>query len=504
MRSQRALLNFTFSFTRNVIGTILSLVTTPFILKAIGDERFGAFRILMDWISHLGVLEFGLYSASLALISKAATEGPKSLQGTLRLIFKNYLYVFFIQLIIFIAFSIFINYLIPVSPHLQSELQTSALIMSLSLLFIISQVFKAYLEGTQKGYVVSVVLVVFNFTYILQATFYASIGWGLIGQATAYVISLFISLIALVYAAPEVLKTFFKFHVKENHQLLLKKQRWSHFVNELCGRISLLSDNIIISLFMGAESVTAFFITQKSGNLVQQQLQHLSNSSWAALSELHYQGKKEIFNQRVLNLTELIAYSSGVLLSVVCLLNQPFVNLWTGESTFSGIAVSNLTAINAGFFSIISLWSWCFSATNLTEKIVNVSIVHGLVNLVFSVFLTKWIGLTGPLYGTLIGYVGVSLFWKSSLLSKTFEINFLTLTKSWLIPLVPPLTCSMGYLFLGGRINASSWMSLFLWSFFLTLIFSLFGYLLLLTRPVKKIVLDSAFSVFNKIYKSKI
>jgi O-antigen/teichoic acid export membrane protein len=141
MRSNRAILNFITSFSRTIVATILSLATTPLILNSLGEERFGAYRLLLDWLSHLGILEFGLYSASLTILSKSATEGAESLRGTLKLIFKNYGYVFIAQVGFFIVFFFFVDRLIPVSLQLQNELRISALIMSVSLLFLVSQNF---------------------------------------------------------------------------------------------------------------------------------------------------------------------------------------------------------------------------------------------------------------------------------------------------------------------------------------------------------------------------
>ncbi len=498
MRSRRAILNFIFSFARNLIGTVLSLATTPFILSVIGDERFGAYRILLDWMTHMGILEFGLYSASMTMLSKATAEDSKTLTGTLHLILKSYVFVFVMQIGVYALFINFINILIPVSQELQKELQVSALIMSISLLFIISQIFKSYLESVQKGYLVSIVLVVFNMVYLAQCAFFAHWGWGLVGQTMAYVSSLFVSLLLLVCLAPEILKHLLSYNNEELPRHLLKRQRFSHFITELCGRISLMSDNIIISFFMGASYVTAFFITQKAGSMIQQQLQHISNSSWAALSELHYQGKTELFNQRVLHLTEFISFCSGVFLSIVCLLKPAFFALWTGSHTFSGMMVSNLTSINAAFFSILSLWSWCFAATNLANKIITMSIVQGVVNVIASIALTKQFGLVGPLYGTLIGYLGVSMFWKSYVLCQTFGLDFLKLNLMWIRPLVPPLSISIGYLIWFGPPIASSWFSLLLMAVLLTTLFFLISYFILISRSTQNLIKETTSTILKR------
>lgn len=488
MRSHRAVLNFIFSLARNFMGVLLGLVTTPLILKYLGEERFGAFRILLDWLSHMGVLEFGLYSASLALLTKASVEGRESMRATLRLIFKNYFVVFVLQVTAYIFLYYFVDRLIPVSREIQGELRLATIIMAISLFFLISQIFKAYLESLQKGYVVSLILMIFNITYLCFSTTGAVLGYGLPGQAVSYVLSLLISLIIFSFFSKSLWSDFFSQTETKENSAILKKQRFSHFSNELCARIALLSDNIIVSIFMGAHVVTAFFITQKVSGMIQQQLQHISNSSWAALSELHFQKKHDIFKERILQLTEVIAYFSGVTLSVCCILNPSFISLWTGADTFSGVWVSNLSSINAGFFSLLSLWSWCFTATNLTNKLVPLSIAQAVVNLSASLILTKYYGVIGPLAGTLISFVGVSVGWKSWLICKTFQINFTQLTMSWVRPMLPPLILVLAYMQMFGPLLLTSWLQIIFAGFVITSLIFGVSFFVLIRRSTQDLL----------------
>lgn len=488
-----------FGFVRNFIGIALGLLSTPLLLRYLGEERFGAFRILLDWISHIGIFELGLYSASLALLTKSAAEGSASLTASLRLIYKNYFVVFLMQILAYICFYLCIDYLIPASEPVKMELRVSALLMSVSLLFLLSQVFRAYLESIQKGYVVSVILVIFNISYLSMATAAAVFGYGLPGQAVSYVVSLFISLVIYFVYAKNIFSDLLSNAESIENQRVLKRQRLSHFISELCGRVSLLSDNIIVSISMGAEMVTPFFITQKATSMMQQQLLQVGNSSWAALSELYYQKKTEVFNARVIQLTEMLAYFSGVTLSITCLLNPSFVTLWTGSSTFAGVWVSNITAINAALLGVLSFWSWCFSATNLANKLVRVNLVHAGVNVIVSLILVRSLGFLGPLYGTLISLVLVSLWWKTLLMSKTFGISAKVMTLSWMRPMLPPLMIAIGFMEIWGFPILHSWTGLVTLGALLTLLFSTGGYFLLLRPETRHLVKDKFNSVLARL-----
>ncbi len=77
----------------------------------------------------------------------------------------------------------------------------------------------------------------------------------------------------------------------------------------LCGRVSLLTDNIVVSGLLSPALVTPFVLTQRLTSLAQRELQTIGNASWAALAELSAQGRKDVFSRRLLELTRVVAVS---------------------------------------------------------------------------------------------------------------------------------------------------------------------------------------------------
>jgi O-antigen/teichoic acid export membrane protein len=463
LRSNKAILNFLASSFRNGIGLILGVVATPIILRYLGDEQFAIFRVLLDWFSHLALLEFGLYAAALSFLAKILGEKEHKLGVALQVMFRKYSHVLLGQVGSLIVFAFLYNYLVPVSDENQRQAWWSFVILSFSTVLIYSQIFRARLEASQRGYLVSYIMVAQNVLYLSLAVCFVYWSYGVIGQAIAYVTSLVFMLVLYLYFCREDLPLFFtKDILVMDDVALFKKQRKSLFYSELFGRMSLMSDNIIITFILGTSAVTPFFLTQRLAQIMQQQLQHVSNSTWPALGELYYKNQKDTLNKRILELTEIIAWLSGISLGALVISNKSFMYLWTGGSTYSGDITTILACVNGGLFAICSLWGWCFAAVNRTEKIVPIYFVQALVNVIGSFVFTYWIGLNGPLIGTFLGFGVVTVWWQGIVICEIFEIKYLTLMKKWIIPFVLPMIVVVILYRLFPPKQAETWLELIL------------------------------------------
>ena len=87
---------------------------------------------------------------------------------------------------------------------------------------------------------------------------------------------------------------------------------------------------------------------------------------------------------------------------------------------YGGDAVIVLAAINALLFAEQSLWAWCFSATGKIGRAVPAAVLGAIVNATVSYFMTRHLGLIGPLIGSTVGFVTVGLWALPWLLRRTF------------------------------------------------------------------------------------
>ena len=159
--------------------------------------------------------------------------------------------------------------------------------------------------------------------------------------------------------------------------------------------------------------VSSFFFTQRLTTLAQALLQGIGNSTWAALAELHTRQEYETFNRRLIELTRLGSLLAAAGLAPIVAYNRYFFKLWVLDPTVSygGEAVVLVAAYNAILMPAIALWIWCFTATARVRLIVVPVLISSVVNLSLSIILTSYFGLlVGPLLGTLLANLGISLW----------------------------------------------------------------------------------------------
>src|SRR5260370_34267944 len=69
------------NYLAGILFTGISLaegfVSTPWILRWLGEERFGAFRVTADWLSYVLLLEFGVVGALLPLLARGLARNDE-------------------------------------------------------------------------------------------------------------------------------------------------------------------------------------------------------------------------------------------------------------------------------------------------------------------------------------------------------------------------------------------------------------------------------------------
>lgn len=208
--------------------------------------------------------------------------------------------------------------------------------------------------------------------------------------------------------------------------------------------------------------VTAFYLTQRLLQIAMQQLQQLGNSTWPAMSELYHQNDHEKFVRRIIEVTEFISFSAGVLLSVLTFINPAFVVLWTGAATFAGLTLSNIVILNTGLIAINSFWLWCFAGVGMINKAIPILILQAVVNVIISWVGAIYFGYLGPAIGTFISFLFITQIGTTWLLHKEFSVPIARLTRAWLIPFFLPVCLCIAITYTVGPPQMQSWWTLIL------------------------------------------
>jgi len=189
----------------------------------------------------------------------------------------------------------------------------------------------------------------------------------------------------------------------------------------------LVTDNIIIGGLVAPAMVVPFLLTQQLAILAQRQLQGVGNASWAGLIELQLQGKTELFNQRLIELTRLIAILAVAVLIPICAYDLNFIGLWVGPQRFGGESLVVLASLNAFLLAIFSLWTWCINGIGEVRMVMPGIAVQTAINFALSILLTLKLGLIGPVLGTTFGFLSVSIWYLPMLMHRRFDTRALDL-----------------------------------------------------------------------------
>ncbi len=436
-RSGRSLINYLTSIFLQVIQLAIAIFSTPLLLNWLGDDRYGAFRAATDWTNYIGLLELGIGGAMYALVAKALGSGDKEQSRALLATgMRIYTQIVMVMIVAFLILGWFITDLVPVKADLQAELKLGYWISGLGYIFLPLTPLQFLVSASQRSYSVNIFLVVQTVVITGGNLMFAKLGLGIPGQYVSLLIGSGVFQISLAWRELKAFPNLLGSILKRNPEI--EAEIWQLNVPtlllNLSGRIALYTDNIVIAANLGAVAVVPFFVTQRLTAIAQTQIQGLGNASWASLVELYFHKEADKFNARLIELTRLVAVISITLLVPIACYNSFFIDLWVGKARFAGEAVSLLATINAFLQGLLSLWHWMFFGTANVAKIIPLSLTTSAINLLASLGFTVWLGLPGPLLGTLTGFM-VSIVWSPLLLNQTFATPLKPLFWAFLKPL---------------------------------------------------------------------
>src|SRR5207247_592046 len=131
-RTRRAVLSYASAAALQAVTLAASIVATPIVLRSLGEQRFGAWRVALEWLGHLGLLELGLGGALLALLARAVGKGdPSAVSAALDAGFRVFLRVGAAVLVCGVALALAIDRLVPVAPELVPDLRAACFVAAI-------------------------------------------------------------------------------------------------------------------------------------------------------------------------------------------------------------------------------------------------------------------------------------------------------------------------------------------------------------------------------------
>jgi O-antigen/teichoic acid export membrane protein len=423
----------------SVGAAVLGLIATPIVLRYLGAERLGAFRSLNDWYGYVGLAQLGIGAGILPVLARAiATEDEITIQTTFQTTVRAYLRVMGPSLIAGAVLVSSIPILIPVAADHVGDLRLAAAIAVSGLLLLPLAPFKAFADASGRAYVVSLLLLVQTTITAITSVVAAMADWGVMGQALAVTAGILVFHAALagecIRRHPALLEGFVWRERRQAVPIPVWRYGRVAWLLDVCGRLSLATDGVIVALLLGPAMVVPLFITQRVPILIQGQLQGVGNACWAMFAHLHASGQERVFERRLLEVTRIISVIGVAAIAPVIVFNRDFVSTWIGPGQFGGELLTVVAATNALLLGLFSFWTWCLFGTGAMTDLVPVTIGQAVVNLSASLTLTAMVGFPGPVLGTFVGYAVVSSWCLPRLLRRRFGISLRHLAAAALVP----------------------------------------------------------------------
>jgi O-antigen/teichoic acid export membrane protein len=413
------------------------MITTPWLLRWLGPERFGGFRVLMDSYAYLGLLEFGLAGALMARLAVAV--GRNDHRDTRRFIaagIRSYLWVTLAMMTAGIGWVTVLPWILRSDAIGTGELRWAGLLLLIGVLLMPFNVFRSLAEARQRGYVVSLLLTGQAALTTIMLVITAWVGWGLIGQSLANIVAQLPFVFLLVWYGLRTYPSVLKERPQRETTRSIWSLNWPTFIFNMSGRIGQLTDNIVIAWVFGPVAVVPFFLTQRLSTIALGQIQGIGNSTWAGLAELHSQGRADVFRLRLAELTGVVSSLGICVLAPIAAYNLYFISHWVGSSNFAGESVTVLACINAWLWAIYGLWGWPLSGTGNIGSWVPYAVLGTVINLIISVTGALAFGWIGPLLGTLATFLLINSWAMPHVLKQIFQTSSWGMWRSALAPLV--------------------------------------------------------------------
>lgn len=414
-RTSRALKGTLTSFLQYGLQIIFQVALAPIVLRVAGQETLGAYAILMQALGYLALMDLGFSGAVNRFLPQAHgydDEGVRfrEILCTFRTfaLFSNLVYAALCLLL-----SVWIGPLLHLSPALESQSRLG--LYGIAVWAIIRTPLVVYgpaLIATQNLSAANLIGTLGNLVRLLGSLALVSLGFGLLGL-------IFANICAEVLIMSLQGRTFLRRYprIQLSWKMPDRILFWEMFVFgaqalliNISWRLTSQTDNLVVGYLHGAAAASIYYTTQMPATLIYTAVTRLAANSAPAINELYARKKTESLQRSYLQLhryTWLLILPAAI---GVVFLYKPMISLWVGAGQYAGNSMAIALAIFAALISIEHC-NYCFvMATGRIRFLSVLTISEGVVNLILSLILGKYLGLSGVMWATVIANLQTSAY----------------------------------------------------------------------------------------------
>ena len=358
-RSGRTLLNWGASIGFTVVTTVVALVSTPILLRFLGDERMGSWRALLEVTTYIALADIGMSNATAIAITRARNSPvPNALNETFFSAQRTHIRLLAWVLPAALGLAVATPWFIDVSSDLRGEFAVAAVVLVTGTVAYPLNPATFALEAAHQRYITSAIQIAQSVVTTIACVGFASLGWGLVGQAGATAGSGVIAAVVIWAFAIRRLSL----RRPESVDAIPIPTLWPHaramFANAFARRVQLMSDSAMVAVVLAPATVTSMVITQRLVALATSQVNAISNASWPAIQEIAAAGQTSLLEERLGDILRLVTGLGLTGGAAALALNSGFVHLWVGSGYYDGLLLGLLTLVNLVVVGVAISLGW--------------------------------------------------------------------------------------------------------------------------------------------------
>lgn len=423
MKTKKTLLNFITDVVPLLIISILGIYKIKLFIKVFGDETLGLYQLFSQVMVYVALVDGGLSNAVLFSLYKPNAEGDKKkfnalLAGALKSFSLIGIAIFTISLLV----SFFVPFLIKDCSFDYWYIILTFLLFSLS--NVIGYFFVPYnclLEVKEKKYI-------YNLTNQIGQIVLS------ICEIIMLLCGIKFELILVMHSVVKLLSNLAEMYIckKEFPDIKLRQEQkdfsFKKYINSLIfhkinGLVGSNIDTLIISSFMGLKSVAIYSAYNYIINMLKNILGKIESSMTAIVGNSLAASKKKVY-ELYKEFDSMLFFIAIVICVPLTLAINDFIDIWyEGE-----IATSFLIAISFSsilFIFIVKMDTTLFvSAGGLYKETKLCALTDTIVNLILSLVLVNFLGISGVLIATFISVFIAEYILKTVVVHKNiFEVS---------------------------------------------------------------------------------
>jgi O-antigen/teichoic acid export membrane protein len=417
-RYRRVALTMVVTAGTRAVSILTLLITVPLTVNYLGSERYGMWATISSFLFILAFADLGIGNGLLNAIAESHGRGDR--EAARGYVSSAFVLLSGIALLLGIGFALLYAH-VPwervfnvSSPQAVKEAGPATAVFAASFLIsiplsIVQRVQRGYQEGYLDSLWVALGKVLGLGAVLVAIALKGGLAWLVLALVGGPALALALNNVVLFGVQRPWLRPRWS-HVRRPYARRVMHIGWLFFVLNLAGAVAFYADPLVLAQVLGPDSVTEYNVVGQLFRFSPMLLSLFLDPLWPAYGEALARGDVSWLT-RTFRRSVVIGLALNVPYALALVLfGSPLVHLWVGDSVTPTIwlliAFGVWTALNSFNGSIAML----LNGANVIRFQVVCAIGMAIGNLILSILLTREIGVSGVIWGSVISQSAFVLF----------------------------------------------------------------------------------------------